>query len=83
MTAWITWTPVVPDAQGSRQPQTQEIRQDKNSFLASGTSAPVRTEHGGGTAAYCLDCGGPQQHQLGREASCSGHRRYGTIRIPF
>ena len=81
LTAWITWTPVAPDAQGSRQPLAPETQHCKNSLLASGSS--VRTKHGGGTAAELPGLWWAPAAPDRRDASCRGHRRYGTIRIPF
>ena len=81
MTAWITWTPVVPDAQGSRQPLAPETQHCKNSLLASGSS--VRTKRGGGTAAELPGLWWTPAAPERREASHRGHRRYGTVRIPF
>lgn len=66
MTTWITWT-LQPDTQGSRQPQTQEIRHYKNQPLAARPSEDQAWRWQ--QLLSCLDCGGPQQHQLGREAS--------------
>ena len=48
--------------------------------LASGSSAPVRTKHGGSTAPGQQ---GPCWLQAYREASGHGYRRYGAGRIFF